>query len=249
MADAAVKMAAAGVRRVIVLGVDFMSENVRAMLDAAGFMARVECYRVASEPIGCSLAESAESRAYEAYLASAPPRRARSTWSTSTPACDEGARPGDRADDHLHVVQRRADRAAGLRAGRRSPRVVRAGHLHGPNLARCSASSWPMLDDETIAASTPRTIARARPSPCSSAFTTSSRAICIVHHMFGADRRRHRSRATTATAFVTAHLEVPGEMFELRPRGAAPGTRRRRLDLQHPWASSRRRSRRPPSGG
>src|SRR3954447_22979897 len=37
MADRAVKMAQAGARAIIVLGVDFMSENVRAMLDASGF--------------------------------------------------------------------------------------------------------------------------------------------------------------------------------------------------------------------
>ncbi len=36
MADAAVKMAEAGCRAVAVLGVDFMSENVRAILDEAG---------------------------------------------------------------------------------------------------------------------------------------------------------------------------------------------------------------------
>lgn len=37
MADAAVKMAEAGCSSVAVLGVDFMSENVRAILDEAGF--------------------------------------------------------------------------------------------------------------------------------------------------------------------------------------------------------------------
>ena len=36
MADTAVKMAEEGVKAVVVLGVDFMSENVRAVLDAAG---------------------------------------------------------------------------------------------------------------------------------------------------------------------------------------------------------------------
>jgi len=36
MADSAIEMAEAGVKNVIVLGVDFMSENVRAMLDASG---------------------------------------------------------------------------------------------------------------------------------------------------------------------------------------------------------------------
>ncbi len=36
MADSAVKMAEAGCESVAVLGVDFMSENVRAILDEAG---------------------------------------------------------------------------------------------------------------------------------------------------------------------------------------------------------------------
>ena len=36
MADAAIKMAEAGCTAVAVLGVDFMSENVRAILDEAG---------------------------------------------------------------------------------------------------------------------------------------------------------------------------------------------------------------------
>jgi len=36
MADAAVRMAEAGCAAVCVLGVDFMSENVRAILDEAG---------------------------------------------------------------------------------------------------------------------------------------------------------------------------------------------------------------------
>lgn len=37
MADRAVKMAKAGCQYITVLGVDFMSENVRAILDQAGF--------------------------------------------------------------------------------------------------------------------------------------------------------------------------------------------------------------------
>lgn len=37
MADRAVKMAKAGCQYITVLGVDFMSENVRAILDQSGF--------------------------------------------------------------------------------------------------------------------------------------------------------------------------------------------------------------------
>lgn len=52
------------------LGVDFMSENVRAILDEAGY-SHVHVYRMAAEDIGCSLAEAAESEAYDSYLADA----------------------------------------------------------------------------------------------------------------------------------------------------------------------------------
>jgi quinolinate synthase len=43
--------------------------------------------------------------------------------------------------------------------------------------------------------------------------------VCIVHHMFGADVAR-RIREDYADAMVTAHLEVPGEMFELGAEAA-----------------------------
>ena len=70
MASKACAMAEAGCKAVCVLGVDFMSENVRAILDDAGH-ADVAVYRMAADPIGCSLAEAAESDAYAAYLAQA----------------------------------------------------------------------------------------------------------------------------------------------------------------------------------
>jgi quinolinate synthase len=63
-------MAEAGCHAICVLGVDFMSENVRAILNDAGHTS-VVVYRMASESIGCSLAEAAESPSYEAYLAQA----------------------------------------------------------------------------------------------------------------------------------------------------------------------------------
>ena len=67
MSDHAVTMAEAGVSSIVVLGVDFMSENVRAVLDAAGHET-VPVYRVDEREIGCSLAEAAQSRMYQAWL-------------------------------------------------------------------------------------------------------------------------------------------------------------------------------------
>ncbi|PIN10516.1 Quinolinate synthase [Handroanthus impetiginosus] len=72
MADSAVKMAKAGCKFITVLGVDFMSENVRAILDQAGFP-EVGVYRMSNERIGCSLADAAASPAYMDYLAAAAP--------------------------------------------------------------------------------------------------------------------------------------------------------------------------------
>ena len=46
------------VKHLIVLGVDFMNKNVRALLDKNGF-SDVNVYRLANKKIGCSLAESA----------------------------------------------------------------------------------------------------------------------------------------------------------------------------------------------
>lgn len=67
MADRAVAMAEAGCKAVCVLGVDFMSENVRAILDNAGHTG-VAVYRMAADAIGCTLAEAAESAAYLRWL-------------------------------------------------------------------------------------------------------------------------------------------------------------------------------------
>lgn len=58
-----VRLVEEGCKYIIVLGVDFMSENVRAVLDAAGHT-DVPVYRLAEEHIGCSLAEAAESDSY-----------------------------------------------------------------------------------------------------------------------------------------------------------------------------------------
>jgi quinolinate synthase len=68
MADAAVAMVKSGCESIAVLGVDFMSENVRAILDDAG-LTEPKVYRMAAEEIGCSLAEAAQTDSYYSYLA------------------------------------------------------------------------------------------------------------------------------------------------------------------------------------
>jgi quinolinate synthase len=212
MADRAIAMAEQGVSTVVVLGVDFMSENVRAMLDASGYE-DIPVYRVAAEPIGCSLAESAEAPAYGAYLAQA----------SETPSS-------------LHVVYINTSLVTKAKAHALVPTITctssnvvqtvlqaaaQIPDVHiwfgpdtymGENLAHMFASLaempdaqirelHPAHDQASIRALLPR-------------FHYFEQGTCIVHHMFGREVvdlvREHY-----ADVFVTAHLEVPGEMFTL----------------------------------
>ncbi|TPV92854.1 MAG: hypothetical protein B7733_23460 [Myxococcales bacterium FL481] len=227
MADHAIAMADAGVRVVVVLGVDFMAENVRAMLDASGHEG-VAVYRVVSEPIGCSLAEAADSRTYRAYL-----ERAR------------------RSQHPLHVVYINTSLRTKAHAHHLVPTItctssnvvqtVLSAFADAPDLevwfgpdaymgANLAAmfERYAALDAEDVARlhprHTPQSIARMRPR-----FHYYQQGICLVHHMFGA-QVAERVRNEYRDAHVVAHLEVPGEMFavglqaQLRRRGVVGST-------------------------
>ncbi len=212
MADRAIAMAEQGVRTVAVLGVDFMSENVRAMLDASGYE-HIPVYRVAAEPIGCSLAESAEAAAYGAYLAEAArtPRSLHVIYintSLVTKAKAHGLVPTITCTSS-NVVQ------TVLQAAAQIPDV----HIWfgpdtymGDNLAHMFARLAEMPDEQIRqlhSAHDQATVRSLLPR-----FHYFEQGTCIVHHMFGKEVvdlvREHY-----ADVFVTAHLEVPGEMFEL----------------------------------
>ena len=212
MADRAISMAEAGVRTIAVLGVDFMSENVRAMLDASGFE-HIPVYRVAAEPIGCSLAESAEAQAYGAYLAQA----------AETP-------------HSLHVIYINTSLITKAKAHALVPTItctssnvvqtvlqaaaqVPDGHVwFGPDtyMGENLAAMF-----EAMSGMTDRKIREIHPEHdresirgLLSRFHYFEQGTCIVHHMFGREVVDN-VRAHYPDAFVTAHLEVPGEMFAL----------------------------------
>ena len=220
MADRAIAMAEQGVGTVAVLGVDFMSENVRAMLDASGYE-HIPVYRVAADPIGCSLAESAEAAAYGAYLteASKTPRSLHVVYintSLVTKAKAQALVPTITCTSS-NVVQ------TVLQAAAQVPDV----HIWfgpdtymGDNLANMFASLaemsnaqirqvHPAHDQSSVRSLLPR-------------FHYFKQGTCIVHHMFGADVV-NLVREHYADVFVTAHLEVPGEMFELGLRAQRQG--------------------------
>jgi len=212
MADSAIGMAEAGVKNVVVLGVDFMSENVRAMLDASGHQ-DVTVYRVAAEPIGCSLAESASSPAYAAYLEQA----------VKTP-------------NALHVIYINTSLITKAEAHARVPTITCTSSnvvrtvlqaasqipdveiFYGPDTymgenLEVLFGSLAEMDEGAVREihpdHTPETIRALLPR-----FHHFQQGICVVHHMFGADVAR-RVREDYPEAMVTAHLEVPGEMFAL----------------------------------
>lgn len=210
MADRAIAMAEAGVRQVVVLGVDFMSENVRAMLDAAGF-ADVPVYRVAADPIGCSLAESAETDAYRAYLerAAATPRSLHVVYINTSLRL--------KALAHHRVPTLTVTSSNVVRATLQAFAQIDGAHVWfgpdtymGENLQHLFRS-LARLDAERVRAlhpaHTPETVAAFLDR-----FHHFEDGVCIVHHMFGAEVA-DRVRREHADAFVTAHLEVPGEMF------------------------------------
>ncbi len=212
MADRAIAMAEQGVRTVAVLGVDFMSENVRAMLDASGYE-HIPVYRVTADPIGCSLAESAEAPAYGAYLAEAAetPRSLHVVYintSLVTKAKAHALVPTITCTSS-NVVQ------TVLQAAAQIPDV----HIWfgpdtymGDNLAHMFRSLAEMSDEQIRELHPAHDQASVR--SLLPRFHFFEQGTCIVHHMFGKDVvdlvREHY-----ADVFVTAHLEVPGEMFEL----------------------------------
>ncbi|MBW2462657.1 MAG: quinolinate synthase NadA, partial [Deltaproteobacteria bacterium] len=220
MADSAIAMAEAGIQNIVVLGVDFMSENVRAILDAAGH-GDVTVYRVAEGPIGCSLAEAATGDAYAAYLAEA----------------------GQTANA-LHVVYINTSLITKAQAQARVPTIT----CTSSNVVKTILQAATQIDDVEIfygpdtymgqnleelfggladmdegavravhASHTPDTIRALLPR-----LHHFQQGVCIVHHMFGADVTR-RVREDYPEAMVTAHLEVPGEMFALGMEASRKG--------------------------
>ncbi|HEY0133667.1 MAG TPA: quinolinate synthase NadA [Nannocystis sp.] len=212
MADRAVAMAQQGARAVVVLGVDFMSENVRAVMDSAGF-GHVPVYRVTAEAIGCSLAAAAEAPAYAAYL-----RRAAQTpnslhvvyinTSLRTKANAQAILPTITCTSS-NVIQTiletfASDPSANVWFGPDT--------YMGHNL-RVLFERLAEMDDAAIAALHPKHD-RASVAALLPRFHYFEQGNCIVHHMFGAEVVA-RVRDAYPDAHITAHLEVPGEMFAL----------------------------------
>ncbi len=220
MADAAIAMARAGMRTIAVLGVDFMSENVRAMVDAAGFT-DVAVYRVASDPIGCSLAEAALAPGYGAWLNDA----------AGTP-------------NSLHVVYINTSLLTKARAHALVPTITCTSSnvvktiltafaqipdltvWYGPDTymgrnLQAMFARYAELPDDAIRALHPAHD-RASMKRALAGLRVFDQGTCVVHHMFGREVV-DQVRRDYADALYTAHLEVPGEMFALASEAQREG--------------------------
>lgn len=212
MADRAVEMVRAGAQRIVVLGVDFMAENVRAVLDGAGF-AHVPVYRVAQQPIGCSLAEAAETAEYLTWLRqAATERRGLHVIYINTSLYTKA---------HAHAILPTLTCTSSnvvatvLAAFAQVPEVrlwFGPDTYMGQNL-KVLFQSMAELDEDAIRRVHPdhdrSTLARV----CAG-FEHYPRGNCIVHHLFG-DEVARRVSADYSDALIAAHLEVPGAMFRL----------------------------------
>ncbi|KAJ0639801.1 putative quinolinate synthase [Helianthus annuus] len=212
MADSAVSMAKAGCKFIAVLGVDFMSENVRAILDQAGFP-EVGVYRMSDEQIGCSLADAASSPAYTSYLSEA---------SNSSPS--------------LHVVYINTSLETKAHAHELVPTItctssnvvqtILQAFAEVPNLnvwygpdSYMGANIVELFQQMTFM--TDEEIAKIHPEHTRNSINSLLPRLhyfqdgtCIVHHLFGHEVVE-KIKDMYCDAFLTAHFEVPGEMFSL----------------------------------
>lgn len=216
MGDLAVKMCQDGATSIACLGVDFMSESVATIMARNGF-GHIPVYRATSQHIGCSLAESAERDSYRAWL-----KKGR----------EENENP-------LHVVYINTSLETKAVSSSIVPTItctssnvmttMLQAHAQIPNLKILYGPDTYMgdnlvtmfdailnagWDDDRIAkdlhpAHNRETIQQLRDN-----IEVFPNGNCVVHHMFGNEVVK-TVKENYDDAYVTAHLEVPGEMFEI----------------------------------
>ncbi|KAG5102261.1 hypothetical protein JHK84_047230 [Glycine max] len=190
MADSAVKMAKAGCQFITVLGVDFMSENVRAILDQAGFTTPTYMEYLAAASRSTSL--------HVIYINTKLETKAYAHELVPTITCTSS-----------NVVQTILQAFA---------QVPDFSIFYGPdsymgaNIKDLFQQMTKMTDEE-IAAIHPKHSQDSIRSllPRLHYFQDGT---CIVHHLFGHEVVE-KIKEMYCDAFLTAHLEVPGEMFSL----------------------------------
>jgi quinolinate synthase len=221
MGDEAVNMVANhGVESVVCLGVDFMSESVQAILGKNGF-GSTPVYRATEKAIGCSLAESAEGDLYKGWLQKMSTNTQQPSLhviyintSLETKAISSSIVPTITCTSS-NVL------ATLLQAGAQIPNVQ---ILYGPD-TYMGHNLQSLLDallanpkewtDEKIQANLHPAHTRASIQELRNNLQVFPQGTCVVHHMFGQEVVKTVRENYLEDCYVTAHLEVPGEMFEL----------------------------------
>jgi len=227
MADRAVQMVSAGAKAILVLGVDFMSENARSLLDASGYR-EVPVWRAASAAISCSLAEAAQTPAYLSYLTKA----ARTPQSVHVIYVNTSLETKAQAEALLPTLTCTSSNvvATVLQCFAQMPGChvwFGPDTYMGRNVARL-LEQLVQQGDGAVAAIQPG-LSAAQLGRALGRFHYFEAGNCIVHHLFG-DEVTAKLRADYGGALITAHLEVPGAMFalaieaQLRGRGVAGST-------------------------
>jgi len=220
MGDAAVKMAKGGATSVVCLGVDFMAESVQATLRSQGF-GHVPVFRVAEEEIGCSLASSAESASYKAWLDKA------SQTSRSLHVVYINTSLSTKAQAHAMLPTITCTSSNVVRTILQAfSQVPDLQVYYGPDTymgenLRSLFQGMSELSDEAIAQIHPLHSSQSIASILDR-FHVYQQGMCVVHHMFG-DSVAETIRRNYGDAYHTAHLEVPGSMFHVAHASARDG--------------------------
>lgn len=219
MGDDAVNMCSqSNVESIICLGVDFMSESVSAILGKNGF-SNIPVYRATHKHIGCSLAESAEGQNYKAWLNKSASGKSKAlhvvyiNTSLETKATSSSIIPTITCTSS-NVLQTILQASAQM--GPEELRICYGPDTYmGENLVSLLSA---VLDSEWSDERIKRDLHPAHDQASIRALRDNTDVYpsgnCVVHHMFG------QSVVDTvmkdySDAYVTAHLEVPGEMFQI----------------------------------
>ena len=216
MGDFAVKMCEEGATSIACLGVDFMSESVATIMTRNGY-GHIPVYRATSREIGCSLAESAEKDSYRAWLQKGETENEKAlhvvyiNTSLETKAVSNSIVPTITCTSS-NVM------ATILQASSEIPEMK---ILYGPDtymgenlvtmLTAILDAGW---DDERIAKDLHPNHNRTTIKTLRDNIDVFPNGNCVVHHMFG-NEVVSTVKQSYDDAYVTAHLEVPGEMFEI----------------------------------
>ena len=225
MGDMAVGMCETeNVQAIACLGVDFMSESVSAIMHRNNF-GHVPVYRATSAPIGCSLAESAERNSYRAWLQTEMKNEQALhvvyiNTSLETKAVSSSIVPTITCTSS-NVLQTMLQASAQIGPDLKilyGPDTYMGENLQtlfdsilGNNNNNSSNNAWTdeRIRQELHPAHNRQTLQQLR-----SKLTVFPSGNCIVHHMFGKSIVQ-TVRDHYSDCYVTAHLEVPGEMFSI----------------------------------